>query len=306
MSELEPVGKYMNLLNDFGFKYVFSKKEFLIHFLNELFREKEKIIDIEYLPTEQLGKTEADRKAIFDIFCKNDKGEYILLEMQNVPQQYFHERSIFYSSFLIQRQAEKGDWNYELKKIYVIGVLNFNLFQEEDGKYVEEAYLMRQSNNECLSEKLRFIYIELPKFNKTIEELKTPFEVWLYILKNSKKLEAQPETIKDKIFKKLFKTIEINKLTIKNMKLYQKSDLKYEDFSNFTSYAEKQGREKGKQEGIMEGRILGIMEGHQIGVREGKMQSQQAIANKLLAKGMSIDDIAQITGLSNQQIQRLK
>jgi hypothetical protein len=78
--------KYMNLLNDWGFKYVFGKADNLIHFLNLIFQGKEEIKSINYLPCEQLGKTEKDRKAIFDVYCRNEKDEPILLEMLYLSQ----------------------------------------------------------------------------------------------------------------------------------------------------------------------------------------------------------------------------
>ena len=84
MEELKE--KYINPFTDFGFKRLFGEepnKDLLLDFLNEVLKEHQgKIVDLTYLKTEQLGKTEIDRKAIFDLYCENEKGEKFIVEMQ--------------------------------------------------------------------------------------------------------------------------------------------------------------------------------------------------------------------------------
>ncbi len=121
--------RYINFFTDFGFKRLFGSeptKACLIDFLNSLLEgEEEPITDLEFKKTEHLGASEIDRKAIFDVYCKNAKGESFIVELQKAKQKYFKDRSIFYSTFPIQEQAEKGEWNYKLKAIYTIGILDF-------------------------------------------------------------------------------------------------------------------------------------------------------------------------------------
>jgi predicted transposase/invertase (TIGR01784 family) len=111
--------KYINPFTDFGFKRLFGtefNKELLIDFLNQVLQGKEQIQDLTYLNPENHGKTEADRKAIFDLYCENGVGEKFIIELQNVKQQYFKDRSIFYATFPLQQQAPKGkDWDYYLQ-----------------------------------------------------------------------------------------------------------------------------------------------------------------------------------------------
>ena len=120
--------RYINPYTDFAFKLLFGtdlNKEILIGLLNALFYGKQVIKDVTYLNTEHLGSREPDRRAVFDVYCENEKGEKILIEMQKAEQQFFKDRSIFYSTFPIREQAIKGDkWSYELKAVYVIGILN--------------------------------------------------------------------------------------------------------------------------------------------------------------------------------------
>jgi predicted transposase/invertase (TIGR01784 family) len=311
----ETTGRFINLLNDWGFKYIFGKKENLIHFLNEIFQEKEKITDIAYLPTEQFGKTEKERIVVFDVYCKNDRGELILLEMQNIPQAHFYERSLLYSTELIRSQAVKGEWNYELKAVYVIGILNFIPIESaNDEQYVDRVSLFNERTKKKFLDILNFIYVILPKFNKRQEELKSQLDDWLYILKHSKELEAQPETIQGEPFDEVFKEIEIKRLTPTNMKAYKYSELKYEDFPRFiTDYADMEA-EKRVTERVTERitkrvtervteRVMkkGILEGEKRGILEGKRK----ISKNLLEMGMSISDISKATGLTLKQIQQL-
>ena len=124
---------YINPLTDFGFAFVFAQdknKDLLIHFLNAIIDKKEPITDIEYLPVNQFGYLEKERKAVFDIFCKNKKGERFIVEMQRAEQKYFRDRSLFYSAFPILKQAPKGEWDFNLKAVYTIAILDFVLFDE--------------------------------------------------------------------------------------------------------------------------------------------------------------------------------
>ena len=116
--------KYVNPFTDFGFKKIFGEeasKPLLIDFLNALLPQTSKIVDLNFKNTEHLGQTDADRKAIYDIYCENEKGEKFIVELQKAKQNYFKERTIYYSTFPIREQAEKGDWNYNLKAVYCVG-----------------------------------------------------------------------------------------------------------------------------------------------------------------------------------------
>lgn len=120
--------KYINPFTDFGFKKIFGEeasKPLLIDFLNALLRQTHQIIDLNFKNTEQLGQTEADRKAVYDIYCEDENGEKFIVELQKAKQNYFKERTIYYSTFPIREQAERGEWNYNLKAVYCIGILDF-------------------------------------------------------------------------------------------------------------------------------------------------------------------------------------
>ena len=180
--------KYINPFTDYGFKRLFGEepnKDLLLDFLNELLKEKEgEIIEISYLPNEKLPITIGDRRAIYDLYCKNKDGEYFIVEMQKAEQKYFKDRMLFYSTFPIQEQARNKDkhWNFILKHVYAIGILDFEFEEDEKDpeKYKYEVNLCEKETKEQFYDELTYVYLSMPKFNKSIDELKTKFDKWLY------------------------------------------------------------------------------------------------------------------------------
>ncbi len=277
------MSKYINPFTDYGFKRLFGEepnKNLLLDFLNELLRDKEgEIKEIEYLPNEILPITIGDRKAIFDIYCTNEKGEKFIVEMQKAEQKYFKDRTVFYSTFPIQEQAKnKGkEWNFRLKSVYTIGILDFVFEKSDKDKYIHEVKLTEQETKNVFYDKLTYIYLEMPKFTKTIDELETHFDKWLYILKNLPILDKVHDKLQEKVFMQLFKVAEIAKLSKKDYKQYQVSLNIFRDLKNSLDTA----REEGREEKAVE------------------------IAKNLLDI-LDVEIIAQKTGLSIEKIKNLK
>lgn len=247
--------KYINLFTDYGFKRIFGtdvNKELLIDFLNELLEKQEgKIKDITFLTSEQVGYTETDRKAIFDLYCENEKGEKFIVELQKARQNYFKDRSVFYSTFPIQSQAQKGDWNYNLKAVYAIGILDFIFDRnnpQENSKIVTTIKLTDIETKKVFYDKLTFVYIEVPKFDKNLENLKTHFEKWLYSFKYLHRLQDRPKELQEAIFNKLFETAEIAKFTEEEYIEYESSMKYWRDYKNTLDYAKEEGKIEGKIE----------------------------------------------------------
>jgi predicted transposase/invertase (TIGR01784 family) len=206
-------GKYINPFTDFGFKKLFGSqfnKEILISFLNEVLMGKERIEDLSYLSPEQLSQTPSERNALFDIFCENDKGEKFIIELQNVRQTYFKDRSLYYTTFPLQAQAQRGkEWDYMLNAVYFVGILNFEFADKPElNRYRRQACLIDLETHEIFYDKLTFIYLEVPRFNKTEEELETLFDKWMYVLRYLDKLQERPAALVERIFDRLFKEAE--------------------------------------------------------------------------------------------------
>ena len=206
--------KYIDPFTDFGFKKIFgeeSSKPLLIDFLNNLLPESH-IVTLSLKDKEQQGKSEEERKAVYDIYCENDKGEKIIIELQKVKQNFFKDRTIYYSTFPIQEQAEKGEWNYELKSVFCVGILDFKFDEDylSKGEVIHTVQL-KDHHNQVFYDKLKFIYLEMPHFNKTENELETRLDKWLYFIKHLEDFQIIPDIFKDKIFEKAFEKAEIAK-----------------------------------------------------------------------------------------------
>ena len=138
----------------------------------------------------------------------------------------------------------------------MVAILDFVLFDEfEDDKeqVIEHVRLMREKTKTSYSDKLKFAFVELPKFRKTEEELETHFDKWLYLLKNLPELKARPVSVQDKVFEELFELAEIKRLTESDMETYRKSVLEYHDVISAMGCARDEGRDEGRKEGRDEG-----------------------------------------------------
>ena len=297
--------KYVNPYTDFGFKKLFGtemNKELLISFINSLLHGEETIKELTYLNTEHLGSSEADRKAVFDVYCENERGEKILVEMQRGEQQFFKDRSLYYATFPIREQGKRGEWDYQLKAVYVIGILNFTFDDEDENYYHHEVQLMDKRTHKVFYNKLTFIYLEMPKFNKREEELKDMFDKWLFVLRNLTRLMERPKALQERIFTKLFEAAEIAKFSQTEYRAYEDSLWTYRDWKNTIDTAVSKAKNEGREEGLAEGRKEGLAEGRKEGLAEGEQNKQKEIARSMKQLGMQTDLIAQVTGLSAEEI----
>jgi len=295
--------RYVNPFTDFGFKKIFGEepnKDLLIDFLNELLKEQEgKIVDLTYLKSEHLGSNLADRKAIFDLYCQNERGEKFIVELQKTKQKFFKDRSIYYATFPIREQAVQSDWNFELKAVYLVGILDF-IFDEdksEPNKYRYDVKLTEQETQKVFYDKLTLIYLEMPKFKKNVDELSSRFEKWMYVLRNLNRLERVPERLRERIFEKLFEVSEIAMFTPDENRTYEDSLKVYRDLKNSIDTAVEKGiaigLEKGLKKGMKKGKI------------EGMRQKQTEFVKNSIAAGISTEIISQITGLSAEEIEEI-
>lgn len=293
--------RYVNPYTDFAFKLLFGtdlNKEILIGFLNALFNGEQVIKDVTYLNTEHLGSREADRRAVFDVYCENEKGEKILIEMQKGEQQFFKDRSIYYATFPIREQAIKGEiWNYELKAVYIIGILNFTFNDADAARYHHEVKLIETATHEVFYDKLNFVYLEMPKFHKTEQELETLFDKWMFVLKNLARLMERPAALQERVFNRLFEAAEIAQFSPEKLYAYEESLKVYRDWNNVIDTAIQKGEAKGEAKGRAKGRAEGIAEGERI--------KAKAIALNLKNAGLSITEIAAATGLSIDEVNSL-
>jgi len=281
--------KYVNPFTDYGFKRLFGEewsKDILLDFLNELLSEEQgKIMDLTYLKSEKLGSSEESRKAVFDLYCENEQGEKFIVELQKTKQKFFKDRTVYYSTFPIREQAQRGiDWSFELNAVYTVAILDF-VFDEdkhEANKFRYDVKLTDIETCRVFYDKLTFVYLEMPKFTKSVDALTTRFEKWMYLLRNLSKLDRVPTELKEEIFEKVFAVAEIAKLSPDEVLAYEDSLNTYRDLKNSLDTAREEG------------------------IEEGEKKAERRIALNLIAQGMENDQIAAITGLSEEEIEDLR
>ena len=241
--------KYISLLTDFGFKRVFGtepNKGILIDFLNVLLPAHHQIRDLTFKNNENIGNTVIDRKAIFDIYCQAESGERFIVEIQKAKQNFFKDRSVYYSTFPIQEQVKKGPWNFELSSVYTVGILDFIFDDHKDDDTIVHVVQLRNQNCQLFYDKLQFIYIELPKFKKTIDQLETHLDKWIYILRHLENLsDPPPEPLQETAFNELFEVATIANFSRIEQDGYENSLKYYRDMNNVVDTSRQEGVKQG-------------------------------------------------------------
>ena len=303
--------RYINPYTDFGFKKLFGtelNKDLLISFLNALFADsKKEIKDLKYLNSEHLGDGYADRRAVFDVYCETEDGGRFIVEMQKAEQEYFKDRSVYYATYPIREQAPKGTWDYHLEGVFTVGILNFTFPDDEypADRFMHEVKLKDVEDNHVFYDKLTFIYLEMPKFSKTEDELVTMFDKWMFALRNLSRLMERPAALQERTFKRLFEQAEIAGFTPQERKEYQESVKDYWDYYSTMKTAHKQGVAEGMEKGLTQGRAEGLSQGRAEGLSQGRVEEKKENARRMKARGFAVEDISEITGLSAEEIEVL-
>ena len=250
------MSRYINFYTDFAFKKIFGteeNKDLLISFLNALLDLKGdgEIKDLTYLNSENLGEDIRERRAIYDVYCQTKGGDRFIVEMQKAKQDHFQDRSIYYSSFAIREQGQKGKkdnmpWDYCLSPVYVVGILNFEMDETNKSDRVISKVKLKDEDNKDFSDKLNFIFVEMPKFRKTETELETFMDKWLYVIKNLYRLQDKPAALTEGIFKKLFEVAEIAAFSKNERYDYEENLKNYLDWFNVMRTAKNEGRAEGE------------------------------------------------------------
>ena len=275
-----PPRRYMDVRTDFGFKKLFGQEEskpVLKGFLFDLLDLSAPIAEIDFLSPEQLPRTSEERKSIFDIYCIDESGRRFIVEMQKAEQLHFKNRALYYSTFPIVNQVKKGDWDYQLNPVYCVGILNFT-FQNDD-RYIHRVRLIEETTHEVFSDKLTFVYVELPKFNLGLEELETFTDKWIYFLKHTTEFEEIPEGFSESPFNLAFNLAELAQLTAEEYDYYEGSLKQARDL-----YAVEQTK---------------LLQGIEIG---GKQKTIE-IAQMLIKQQVPLATILQATGLTEEEVQ---
>ena len=294
---------FVNPFTDFGFKRLFGSeahKDLIIDFLNTLLPAHHQIQELSYNKNEHFGLTPFDRKAIFDLYCQSASGERFIVEVQKAKQKFFKDRSVFYASFPIQEQAKIGDWDFRLAAVYTIGILDFTFDDEktESEKFLHYVKLKEDETNKIFYDKLTFIYIELPKFTKTIDQLESHADKWFFAFKHLPTLHNRPRRLEERIFERFFEAAAIARFDRKEREAYEESLKHYRDLVNVTNTASEEGINQGinigidigVERGLKLGLEKGLEEGLEQGLEQGRAAGLAEAYERLLASGIAPEE----------------
>lgn len=286
MSERALSTKYINFLNDWGFKYLFKReerKDLLIKFLNTLLKGEKNIISIEYQDSDIQSEEEEGRNCSFDIICTDQNGERYIIEMQYTIQKFIMDRSLYYACKLYSRSGKKGRWDYSVKGIISINLLNFELSEEPN--FRSDYEILNRDYPERKIEKLKLIFLQIPRISDNFENCVSELEQWIYLLKNITTMEYKSIGALKEEFQKILDLAKASALTDSEKAAYEESEKHYRDYVNTISYAEEKGIERGRT--------------------EGKAEEKLAVAKAMKTKGLDVNIIAECTGLSIKEIEKL-
>ena len=274
--------KFVDPTNDIAFKKIFSdkdKQEILISFLNAVldFKKDKTITNIIIVNPYQVPKIEALKETILDIKATNQAGENFIIEIQKKDLGNFSKRTLYYTAKAYVEQLDIGNDYSKLRKVYFIGLLNFNMFSSEN--FISRHLILNQETQNQDLDDFEFSFIELKKFNKSLNDLGNNLDKWIYFLKHAKDLTLIPkefESIKE--FTQAFEVASQYNWNKQELEVYDYIALKEYDEINALETAEKKGLKKGIEE----------------------------VALKMLKESTDIELIMKFTGLSKHQLNGLK
>ena len=293
--------QFVDPKNDLAFKKIFgdeTKKEILISLLNAIldFKDEKSIVSLDIVNPYQVPKIADLKETILDIKARNREGEEFIVEMQKKDVGDFHKRSLYYTSKAYVSQLSKGEDYAKLNKVYFIGIVDFNMFNNQH--YISRHLILNQETKEQDLADFEFTFVELPKFDKRLDELDNVLDKWLYFIKNANTLSMIPKEYEEKEeFKDAFTIATQYNWNQKELDVYDYMIKKAWDEVNAIKTAEKKAEARGEARGEKRG----LEKGMQKGIEKEKLN----IAKQLLDV-LDDETIALKTGLSTLVIKKLR
>lgn len=297
-------GVYADLMLDHTFKKAFDpdseNKVCLVAMLNALLEGEidAPIRDVRSRDKERRGDSRENRSTVFDLYCVDDRGRRFIIEMQISVQDNIVERAVYYASQAVVSQGERGrGYDYSLSPVFTVVFTEFEVFG--DTRCVRNAKL-RESGGGALSGTLNFTFVELPKFGKSLSELEGPLDKCLYALKHIKELREMPPSYTGSGFERLFLAAKLAKLTKEELAM-----IDLEQKRKWDAYAVRKHNRNVRSKAIAEGRAEGLAQGLAEGRAQGQIQKACEMARGFRDAGVPLHVIANVSGLSEEEIQKL-
>lgn len=287
------ISKFLDPQNDVAFKKIFGtekNKDILIHFLNDMltFKEGAPIQEVTFLKTVQNPEVAFHKTSIVDILCKDEKGNSYIVEMQVAKEKGFEKRAQYYAAKAYVSQIHVGGAYENLKEIIFLAISNFIIFPHKKSYKSDHVVLDKKSYDHDLKD-FSFTFLELPKFNKRIEELKTIEDKWMYFFKNGRETSSE-EMMKvvgqDLIIERAYEELKGFSWKEEELRSYDQAQ-KYE-WDTIAILAQKMDE--------------GIEKGKEMGREEGRAEEKKKIVKALFSQGMGENAIASALGLSLEEV----
>ena len=275
--------RFLRATTDIAFKKLFGSQEradLTISFLNGVLerREGELITLVQINDSANKPLTKDMERTFVDVHCTDQKNNKYIIEVQVEDEKNFMERSQFYAAFFLTRQLEKKASYTDLVPVIFVGVLDFSLFKD-DPDYLSHHIVVNNKTGKRTLRHLEWHFIELRKFTKELDELVTPLEKWVYLFKHASDMDQVPATMKT--MQELMTAFDILEQHHWSEAELQKYYAELDIWRNAVDL------ERGAR-------------------AEGEQSAQRAIAQRLLSKKLELSEIAEITGLSSEEISKLK
>ncbi len=285
--------KFVDIKNDIAFRKIFgneNRKEVLISFLNAilLLENDHKIVSVEVLTPYQLPEIRGGKVTIVDIKAKDQSDKNYIIEMQVAEVEGFDKRVLYYASKSYSAQIARGDDYEKLNPTFFIGVLDFEITKNTD--YISRHKFVDIMTGENVIKDIEFNFIELPKFNKSENQLNSIIDQWVYFIKNAENLEVIPENINDEGLKHAYQDAAKHNWTQAELDAYDYVFMREQD-------------ERGRYSLAMKRAVSSAVS---IAVTEALQDKEKEIALNLLKLGLSIEDVSKSTGLSIKQVEGIK
>lgn len=275
-------GKYLSPKADLTFKRIFGEHENLVmSLLNALLplSPDRQIESVEYLTPEMVPENPGKKNSIVDVRCRDQKGRQFIVEMQMDWNNDFQQRVILNSSKAVVSQLKPGEDYHLVKPVYSLNLINDVGFDAGPDEFYHDYAIVDVEHTDRRIEGLRFVFVELPKFKpQTIAEKKMAV-LWLRFLTeiDGDTLEAPAELLENPDTREALEILERRAYDETQIYAYERYwDAISSDKTRYNS---------------------GWRSGHETGLEEGREEMAMEIAKKLLAAGMTVEKIAEMTGI---------
>ncbi|MEQ9360025.1 Rpn family recombination-promoting nuclease/putative transposase [Coleofasciculus chthonoplastes] len=292
---------FINPKTDFAFKKIFGSeqsKEILISFLNALLYGGRSIIeDLEIINPYLAPKIQGIKDTYLDVKARLTANTTVIIEMQVLNLEGFEKRILYNAAKAYSIQLEPGEDYTLLSPVIALTITDFEMFQ--DLPQVTSNFVLKEKNvlTDYPINDLELVFVELPKFTKTLEDLESLADKWIYFIKSARQLETIPEIMAQvPEIRRAFEVANQANMTREELEVLEQREIYIHDQRNAIRLALRQGIEQG----IEVGREQGIEVGREQGIQESKIE----IARQMLGV-LDEETISRITGLSLEEVRRL-